>query len=230
MTMTKMLNYARIELARALVDNSGRTKGQLQAFAENPPADKNRNPRQPVHVVELEGNRWVKAENVAVYVLETRSRRRPMPPINDNEFAAASWRRAVNALSPCDQAWIRYCYGFDLSFHLQRDICEIVWQQHQKHLPDGLLNKTKKRLISLVWLAAQEVAAQLGNESYKCYAGAALGRLMSVCPSTWLRVYAPHWQLMKEAVFALDETALIHTLVRRGEDIAAAAVSKDAIG
>lgn len=46
---------------------------------------------------------------------------------------------------------------------------------------------------------------------------------MSVRPSTWLRVYALHWQLMKEAVFALDEKALIHTLVRRGEDVAVAA-------
>ncbi|MDK9373409.1 bacteriophage antitermination protein Q [Lelliottia sp. V106_10] len=230
MTAFNMLNYARIELARALVDNSGKTKGQLQAFAENPPADKNRNPRQPVHVVELEGDRWVKAENGALYVMETRSRRRPLPPINDIEFAAASWRRAVNALSPRDQAWIRYCYGFDLSFQLQREICEIIWQQQQKHLPDGLLNKTKKRLVSLVWLAAQEVAAQQGNESYKCYAGAALGRMMSVCPSTWLRVYAPHWLRMKEAVIALDETALIRTLVLRGELNTAEAVSNDAVG
>lgn len=211
-----ILNYARIELTRALLDNSGRTKGQLQAFAENPPADKNRNPRKPVHVVELEdgrgGIRQVKAENSALYVLETRSRRRPMPPINDFEFAAAPWRRAVNSLCQHEQAWVRYCYGYDLTFSLQRDICEIIWQQQQKHLPAGLLDKTRRRLVSLVWLAAQEVAAQRGNETYKCYAGAALARLMSIGRSTWLRVYAPHWQRMKLSASALDEAALTNTL------------------
>lgn len=72
----QLLEYARIELTRALMDNSGKTKGQLQAFSEHPPADKERNPRKPLHIVELEdgqgGIRKVKAENSALYVLETR--------------------------------------------------------------------------------------------------------------------------------------------------------------
>ncbi|HCD7552995.1 TPA: antitermination protein [Citrobacter farmeri] len=214
-----LLNFARIEITRALVDNSGRTKGQLQAFNEHPPADKNRNPRQPVHIIELEGDRWVKAENGAVYVMETRSRRRPMPPITDHEFAAAPWRRAVNSLCQRDQAWIRYCYGYDLKFSLQRDICKAIWDQHQRHLPAGLLNKTRKRLVGLVWLAAQEVAAQQGNDTYKCYAGAALARLMDVGRSTWLRVYAQHWQQMKELAQELDRRALVDTLALRDEII-----------
>lgn len=36
------LEYTRIELRRALADLSGSTKGQLQAFSEHPPADKNK--------------------------------------------------------------------------------------------------------------------------------------------------------------------------------------------
>lgn len=89
----QQLEYIRIKLRQALVDDSGNTKGQLEAFAEHPPADKNRNPRKQIHVVELEngrgGIRRVKAENSALYVLETRSRRRPMPPIRDSVFSSS---------------------------------------------------------------------------------------------------------------------------------------------
>ncbi|WP_324028606.1 antitermination protein [Pantoea sp. JZ2] len=208
----QLIEYARIELTRALMDNSGKSKGQLQAFSEHPPADKDGNPRRPLHVVELDdgrgGIRLVKAENSALYVVETRSRRRPMPPINDYEFATASWRRAVNLLPEHQQAWLRYCYGFDLTFNYQTLICESIWVIHQRKLPDGLLKKTKKRIISLVWLAAQEIAAMRQNDTYKIYAGAGLARLMSVNRSTWLRVYAPHWAMLKKSFSALDRSAL----------------------
>jgi Phage antitermination protein Q. len=212
----QILEYVRIELTRALMDTSGKTKGQLQAFSENPLADKNRNPRRPVHVVELEdgkgGIRAVKAENSALYVLETRSRRRPMPPINDYEFAAAPWRRAVNMLPEHQQAWLRYCYGFDLTFRYQTLICQAVWTAHQQHLPEGLLKKTQKRLISLVWLAAQDVAASNSNDTYKEYAGAALGRLIGATQQGWSKTYGPHWALLKAAFRELDYSALAAAL------------------
>lgn len=203
-----LLNYARLELTNALLDRSGKTKGQLEAFAENPLADIKRNPRVPVHVIEFDDGRRVKAENGAVYMLETRSRRRPMPPINNNEFAAASWRRAVNSLPEGEQAWLRYCYGFDLTFKYQTQICEAVWNSYSPGLPRGLLRKTQKRLISLVWLAVQEVAAQYLNETYKAYSGALLASRLGVSRSTWCEVYAQPWQRLKGVVEALDKLAL----------------------
>ncbi|MDN8598644.1 bacteriophage antitermination protein Q [Citrobacter sp. S2-9] len=219
----QMLEYARIELTSALMDTSGRTKGQLQAFSEHPPADKDRNPRRPVHVVELEdgrgGTRSVKAENSALYVLETRSRRRPMPPINDYEFAAAPWRRAVNLLPEHGQAWLRYCYGFDLAFLYQTLICEAIWNEHQKHLPAGLLKKTKKRIVSLVWLAVQDVAAGRMNDTYREYAGALLASQLGVSRSTWCEVYGPHWKLLKQAIEELDQQSLEEVINRKQDHI-----------
>ncbi|TKK23420.1 antitermination protein [Enterobacter cancerogenus] len=215
----QLIEYARIELTRALMDNSGKTKGQLQAFSEHPLAEKDRCPRKQIHMIEFEDGRKVRAENTSLYVLETRSRRRLLPPINDYEFAGASWRRAVNSLSEHEQAWLKYCYGFDLTFRYQTLICEVIWNGHQKYLPAALLNKTKKRLISLVWLAAQDVAATRSNKTYKEYAGAALARLMSVNRSTWLRVYAPHWAHFKRAFDELDIGALQHTLEHHCETI-----------
>lgn len=214
-----LLNYARIELTHALMDHSGNTKGQLQAFSEHPPADKNRHPRKPIHVVILEEGRSVKAENSAVYVLETRSRRRPMPPIRDYELTYAPWRRAVNMLPDHEQAWLRYCYGFDLKYSLQVKICEVIWNEHQKHLPGGLLNKTRKRLISLVWLAVQEVATANLNDTYKEYAGAALASMLGVSRATWCEIYAPHWRGLKATVNEMDRRALQEVLNRKQDHI-----------
>lgn len=210
------LEYARTELRRALVDYSGKTKGQLQAFSENPPAEKNRLIRKPIHTVELEngkgGKRQVRAENTAVYVLETRSRRTPLPPIGDEEFAASPWRRAVNQLSKHEQAWLRYCYGYELDFRHQVTLCEYVWREFQQCLPPGLIRKTQKRLSSLVWVAVQETACSQSNSTFKKYAGALLASRLGVSRSTWSRIYAPQWQALKTLVRSLDERALNTTL------------------
>ncbi|CDG47135.1 bacteriophage antitermination protein Q [Serratia symbiotica] len=216
---TQQLEYVRLELTRALVDRSGGTKGQLEAFSEHPPANKIHSPRQPIYKVELEGERWVNADNAAVYVLETRSRRRPMPPIKDFEFAAAPWRRAINLLPEHEQAWLRYCYGFDLTFRYQTLICESIWNEHQKYLPSGLLRKTKKRIISLVWLAVQEVAALHMNDTYKEYAGALLATHLGVSRSTWCEIYALHWQRLKQAAEELDSHALHEVINRKQEHV-----------
>ncbi|WP_278496176.1 bacteriophage antitermination protein Q [Pantoea vagans] len=206
------LEYARTELRRALADYSGSTKGQLQAFSENPPAEKSRFTRKPIHTVELDdgkgGKRKVRAENTAVYALETRSRRRPLPPIGDEDFAASPWRRAVNQLSEHEQAWLRYCYGYDLDFRHQITLCEYIWHEFKLCLPTGLIKKTQKRLSSLVWVAVQEIACSQSNSTFKKYAGALLASRLGVSRSTWSRIYSPHWQELKAMVRALDEASL----------------------
>ena len=125
------------------------------------------------------------------------------------EFAYAPWRRAVNALDDYQQAWLRYCYGFDLSYKHQVIMCEHVWKNYQDCLiKNPMQSRVVKKLIGLVWLAGQEVAAERNNETYKDYAGAALARMVSVDRSTWLRVYSGHWAGLKAAFIQLDESAL----------------------
>lgn len=208
----QLLQYARTELATALMDLSGGTKGQLEAFSEPPPADKNKYPRQHIHKVQLEGNKQVRSERGPTYTLETRSRIRPSPPMKEFEFASCAWRRAINTLPVHQNSWIRYCYGFDLKFDHQKNICEAVWLSYEKNLPAGLLEKTKKRLVSLVWLAVQDVASKNKNESYKEYAGSALANLMTVSRSTWCEVYSHHWQGLKLAASELDYDSLFQVL------------------
>lgn len=217
------INYARNELRWALMDLSGGTKGQLEACSENPPADTKATPRRNNKIIELEspgGVRYVSSQTSPLYVMETRSRRRPMPPIKDFEFHYAPWRRAVNVLDQYHQAWIRYCYGFDLSFRYQTMMCEYVWNEYQNYQVDKpLQSRVVKKLVGLVWLAAQEIASTRNNDSYKEYAGAALARMLSVDRSTWLRVYAVHWEKLKAAFVRLDEQSLSMTLRRYVETV-----------
>lgn len=209
----QQLEYVRIQLRAALVDDSGGTKGQLEAFAENPPADKGRNPRKPVHVVELEDGRKVQAENSALYVLETRSRRRPMPPIRDKAFCSAVWRRAVLKLDVSQQAWVKYCYGFDLNYEHQKEICRFIWVNFEKQLAvENLQKRVKKRLISLVWLAAQDMAAKSNNETYREYAATVLASLMSIERRAWYKTYAAYWQQIKGFAESLDQSCLSDVL------------------
>lgn len=204
----QQLEYVRICLRAALVDSSGSMKGQLEAFAENPPADKDKNPRKHIHLIELENGQCVKADNTAVYVMETRSRRRPHPPIDEGIFSSCVWRRALNTLGEHEQAWLRYCYGFDLTFRFQTLICERVWNIHKNNIPGGMKDATRKRIVSLIWLAAQDVAASNNNETYKAYAGAVLANLLSVHRSTWLRTYSPYWQKFRTSFETLDHGSL----------------------
>lgn len=209
----QQLEYVRIQLRAALADDSGGTKGQLEAFAEHPPADKNRNPRQQLHVVELDngrgGVRRVKAENSALYVLETRSRRRPMPPIRDKAFSSCAWRRAVLKLDVSQQAWIRYCYGFDLNFRYQREICRFVWESYLKqHEGVKFQKRVEKRLIQLVWLAVQEIASRNTNETYRNYAATTLAGFLSIHRDTWYETYAQPWGRFKELAAELDISGL----------------------
>lgn len=92
-------------------------------------------------------------------------------------------------------------------------MCEYVWKTYLKCLGENSLQeRVVKKLIGLVWLAGQEIAATRNNETYKDYAGAALACMVSVDRSTWLRVYSGHWAGLKAAFTQLDESALTMAL------------------
>ena len=61
-------------------------------------------------------------------------------------------------------------------------MCQYVWSQFQHQQgTKKLQGRVTKKLIGLVWLAAQEVAASRNNDTYQEYAGAALARHAPGC-------------------------------------------------
>ncbi|WP_368738692.1 bacteriophage antitermination protein Q, partial [Escherichia coli] len=79
-------------------------------------------------------------------------------------------------------------------------------------MPASTQRKVVKRLLSLVWLSVQAVAAANKREDFKEMAGSTLAGMLSVSRSTWCETYSLHWVGMKEAVRALDEVALLAPL------------------
>lgn len=208
----QLLEYARIELSFALADLSGGTKGQLQAFAENPPADKNCYPRQHIHKVQLgEGDsvREVSAERAPTYALETRSRRKSAPPMKEEEFATCAWRRAVPKLNIYEQAWVKYCYGYQVNYSYQILICNIIWSMFLKKTPNvKLQSRVKKRLIFLLWLAIQDETISKRTKGKGKYKVSELSYLLKIQRQTWSKIYAPYWAEFKGLINVLDSTAL----------------------
>ncbi|EQA6223993.1 bacteriophage antitermination protein Q [Enterobacter ludwigii] len=72
--------------------------------------------------------------------METRSRRRPMPPLKDKAFSSCAWRRVVLKLEVSQQACIRYCYGS----RYQTEICRYVWEKYTKQLSGEKLHRRAK--------------------------------------------------------------------------------------
>nr|WP_249417516.1 bacteriophage antitermination protein Q [Citrobacter freundii] len=62
----------------------------------------------------------------------------------------------------------------------------------------------RQRLLQLVWLAVQDVAARNSNDTYKEYAATALANLLSVHRDTWYQTYATPWAELKIIIHNLD--------------------------
>lgn len=132
-----------------------------------------------------------------------------MPPIKNSAFSSTKWRRAVYKLNNNEQAWVKYCYGYNLDYKFQVEICEMVWCDFFKSNPGLKLQKrVEKNVMRLVWLAVQDVAAKKRNDSYTQYAGGLLSSMLTVNRSTWSRVYARYWGSLKKIVDSLDSVVL----------------------
>ena len=74
-------------------------------------------------------------------------------------------------------------------------------------------------LKALIWLAAQDVKAELaGKETYEYQK---LAELAGVAKSTWTETYLPHWLVMRGEFARLDSRALISVTRSRSQQKAA---------
>lgn len=69
--------------------------------------------------------------------------------------------------------------------------------------------RVSRKIVPLVWLAVQEVAASNRNDIYQHVAGNILANYLNVNRSTWIRIYADYWSELKDLVVNLDLAALV---------------------
>lgn len=204
----KNLSYIRQQLIVATADLSGATKGQLMAWLENAQFDTNTFPRKKQRVWDEETEKWMTLNTPPIPGKQSHAKGSHIPLVQPVEYATASWRRALLSLDEHQKAWLLWNYSENTSWEYQETIIRWAWEQFSQQLAGvRIAKKTVERLRQLIWLAAQDVKAELaGCDIYKYQKLAELG---GVAKSTWSETYLPHWLAMRCSFVRLDCEALI---------------------
>ncbi|EFV3361993.1 antiterminator [Salmonella enterica] len=202
------LEYIRQQLTVSLADFSGTTKGQLMAWLENARFDTKNYPRKKQRIWDEENESWITLNNPPVPGRQSLAKGCAIPLVKPVEYSTASWRRAVLSLDEHYRAWLLWNYSENNCWEHQVEITRWAWEQFSQQLKGKrVAKKTIDRLRQLIWLAAQDVKADLaGKDTYEFQA---LAELAGVAKSTWTEIYLPHWLVMRSCFIKLDSSALI---------------------
>lgn len=193
---SQQLEYVRQQLIVATADLSGATKGQLVAFAENAMFEATARSNKRMKVVDPATGRMVKPSNPPVPGKQSRAKGSAIALVQPVEFSTASWRRALLSLEEHQKAWLLWNYSDNIRWEHQETITRWAWEQFSEKLAGiRIAKKTVDRLRQLIWLAAQDVKAELaGRDTYEYQE---LAELVGVAKSTWTETYLPHWLAMR---------------------------------
>lgn len=213
---TQYLQFVREQLIVATADLSGATKGQLVAFAENAMFEATPRSRSRLKVVNPANGRLMNPTSPPIPGQQSRAKGSSIALVQPVEYSTASWRRAVLSLDEHQKAWLLWNYSENVRWENQVSITQWAWAEFKASLgTKKVAGKTMERLKKLVWLAAQDVKAELaGRETYEYQT---LAELAGVAKSTWTETYLPHWLAMRNSFKRLDSVALISVTRSRSQ-------------
>ncbi|HEY2455203.1 MAG TPA: bacteriophage antitermination protein Q [Scandinavium sp.] len=213
---TQYLEFVRQQLILATADLSGSTKGQLVAFAENAQFTATARSRGRKKIADPVTGRMVNPSSPPIHGSQSRAKGSHIPLVNHVEYCTASWRRAVLSLEEHQKAWLLWNYSENIRFEYQVAITQWAWAEFKGHLgAKRVAGKTMDRLKALIWLAAQDVKAELAVKDVHEYQK--LAELVGVAKSTWTETYLPHWLAMRNSFKRLDSSALISVTRSRSQ-------------
>ncbi|MEP8837413.1 bacteriophage antitermination protein Q [Enterobacter roggenkampii] len=214
------LQYVREQLIVATADLSGATKGQLVAFAENAMFTATPRSRSRVKVINPVNGKLVNPSNPPIPGQQSRAKGSHIPLVQPVEFSTASWRRAVLSLEEHQKAWLLWNYSENVRWENQVAITQWAWAEFRAQLgTKKVAGKTMERLQKLIWLAAQDVKAELaGRDTYEYQA---LADLVGVTPKNWSETFTDRWVEMKRIFLRLDGGALLQVTRSRSQQKAA---------
>ncbi|HCO6890848.1 TPA: antiterminator [Escherichia coli] len=213
---TQYLEFVRQQLIVATADLSGATKGQLMAWLENAQFDTKTLKRKKPKVWDEESEKWVPVDNPPIPGKQSHAKGSHIPLVQPVEYSTASWRRAVLSLEEHQKAWLLWNYSENTRWENQVAITQWAWAEFRAQLGSRkIVGKTMDRLKVLIWLAAQDVKAELaGKENYEYQK---LADMVGVAKSTWTETYLPHWLAMRNSFIGLDSSALISVTRSRSQ-------------
>ena len=212
----KNLSYIRQQLIVATADLSGATKGQLMAWLENAQFDTNTFPRKKQRVWDEETEKWMTLNNPPIPGKQSHAKGSHIPLVQPVEYATASWRRALLSLDEHQKAWLLWNYSENIRWEYQETIIRWAWEQFSQQLAGvRIAKKTVDRLRQLIWLAAQDVKAELaGRETYEYQK---LASLVGVTPKNWSETFTERWEEMKRTLLRLDSDSLLQVTRSRSQ-------------
>ncbi|MGA4618815.1 bacteriophage antitermination protein Q [Citrobacter meridianamericanus] len=213
---TQFLEYVRQQLMVATADLSGATKGQLMAWLENAQFDTGTFKRKKPRVLDEVTGEIITLDNPPIPGKQSYAKGSHIPLVQPVEYSTASWRRALMTLEEHQKAWLLWNYSENVRWDNQVMITQWAWGEFRAQMgTKKVVGKTMDRLRALIWLAAQDVKADLaGSEVYEYQK---LAELVGVAKSTWTETYLPHWLVMRSIFMQLDSGALISVMRSRSQ-------------
>lgn len=212
----KNLSYIRQQLIVATADLSGATKGQLVAFAENAQFAATARSRGRKKVSDPVTGRMVNPGGPPMSGSQSRAKGSATALVLPVEYSTSSWRRALLSLEEHQKAWLLWNYSDNIRWEYQETIAWWAWEQFSEKLAGArIAKKTVDRLRQLIWLAAQDVKAELaGRETYEYQK---LASLVGVTPKNWSETFTERWEEMKTTLWRLDSDALLQVTRSRSQ-------------
>ena len=218
--MTANLSYIRQQLITAMADLSGATKGQLLAWLENAQFDTNTYRRKKPRIYDEETAKWITLLNPPIQGRQSLAKGTSIALVQPVEFATASWRRALALLDDVPMAWLLWNYSENIRFEHQVTITQYAWVIFSERASvKRIAAKTKEKQKRLIWLAAQDVKAELAGR--KVYEQQELAELVEVSCDNWSHNYRGYWQSMRSIFLQLDTESLFAVKSARSKQKAA---------
>ena len=213
---TQFLEYVRQQLMVATADLSGATKGQLMAWLENAQFDTGTFKRKKPRILDEVTGKMITLDNPPIPGKQSHTKGSHIPLVQPVEYSTASWRRALMTLEEHQKAWLLWNYSENVSWDNQVLITQWAWAEFREQLgAKKVAGKTMERLKKLVWLAAQDVKAELaGREMYEYQA---LASLVGVTPKNWSETFTDRWVEMRSIFLRLDSGALLQVTRSRSQ-------------
>ncbi|WP_410727826.1 bacteriophage antitermination protein Q [Citrobacter freundii] len=213
---SQQLEYVRQQLIVATADLSGATKGQLVAFAENAQFTATARSRGRKKIFSEAKQKMVNPDSPPMSGSQSRAKGSSIALVSPIEFGTASWRRAVLSLEDHQKAWLLWNYSENIRFEYQVAITQWAWAEFREQLgTKKVAGKTMERLKKLIWLAAQDVKAELAGKDI--YQHQDLAALCGVKPDNWCHNYADYWRAMCTIFKRLDGDSLLCTVRTRSQ-------------
>ncbi|HDS3821633.1 TPA: antiterminator [Klebsiella aerogenes] len=213
---TQHLEYVRQQLIVATADLSGATKGQLVTFAENAMFEATARSNKRMKVVDPATGRMVKPSNPPFPGKQSRAKGSSIALVQPVEYSMASWRRALLSLEEHQKAWLLWNYSDNIRWEHQETITRWAWEQFSQILSGvRIAKKTINRLRQLIWLAAQDVKAELAGRN--TYEYQMLASLIGVTTKNWSETFTERWEEMKSTLRRLDSDSLLQVTRSRSQ-------------